>query len=116
MRPPPATSVIRRLTGCSSHSTPRGSEQSPANSKSGGGIIELRFLGKDATNDQSPTLYDTDESYNGKEVYVIQGWKVADAETLAQLDMPEHEAAIIVPKALMKYLPKATDGADTDQP
>lgn len=77
--------------------------------------MRLRFLGKDTTNDQSPTLYDTDETYNGKQVYVIQGWTVADAETLAQLDMPEHETAIIVPKALMKYLPKATDGADTDQ-
>ncbi|MFI0482745.1 hypothetical protein [Actinomadura sp. 9N215] len=63
-----------------------------------------------------PTLYDADETYNGKEVYVIQGWKVADAETLAQLDMPEHETAIIEPKGLMKHLPKATDGADTDQP
>jgi hypothetical protein len=78
--------------------------------------MRLRFLGKDTTNDQSPTLYDTDDIYGGKEVYVIQGWKVSDTETLAQLDMPDHETAIIVPKALMQYLPKAADGADADQP
>jgi hypothetical protein len=105
----------RRLDGSRRLGDAQQVEQSTAKRNREAWIMQLRFLGKDTTNDQSPTLYDTDETYDGKDVYVVQGWKVTDAETLAQLDMPEHETAVIVPKALMKYLPKATDGADTDQ-
>lgn len=78
--------------------------------------MQLWFLGKDTTGDQSPTLYDTDHTIDGKPLYVIQGWKVEDAETLAQLSLPDHETVIAVPKALMDFLPKATsDGGDPDQ-
>jgi uncharacterized protein DUF6879 len=31
---------------------------------------------------------------HGKEVYVIQGWKITDPATLAQLDIPDHETVI----------------------
>lgn len=45
--------------------------------------MKLRFLGKETTGDQSPTLYDTDEDR-----FVVQGWKITDPDTLAQLDPP----------------------------
>jgi hypothetical protein len=32
---------------------------------------------------------------------VVQGWKVMDSDTLAQLDIPEHETVIEIPKALL---------------
>lgn len=72
--------------------------------------MELVFLGKETDGGQSPTLYDTDETMNGKEVYVIQGWKITDPDTLAQLDLPEHETVIAVPKKLMTHLPKGEHG------
>jgi hypothetical protein len=71
--------------------------------------MQLRFLGKETESGNSPTLYDTDE-----DMYVIQGWKVEEhPEVLAQLrlPLPDHEGAIIVPKALMRHLPKEDHGA-----
>lgn len=53
--------------------------------------MELRFLGKDTQGGGSPTLFDTDQTMHGKEVYVLQGWKITDPDTLAKLDIPDHE-------------------------
>lgn len=68
--------------------------------------MQLRFLGKETEGGNSPTLFDTDE-----DMYVIQGWTVEDPGALAQLRLPEGETAVIVPKALMRHLPKEDDGA-----
>ena len=68
--------------------------------------MKLRFLGKETEAGNSPTLYDTDEG-----MYVIQGWTIDDEQTLGQLRLPGGETAVIVPKALMKHLPKEDDGA-----
>jgi hypothetical protein len=68
--------------------------------------MKLRFLGKETEGGNSPTLYDTDE-----DMYVIQGWTIEDPDTLAQLHLPGGEGAVIVPKALMKHLPKEDNGA-----
>lgn len=68
--------------------------------------MKLRFLGKDTNQGGSPTLYDTDATMNGREIYVIQGWKITDPVTLSQLSLPQHETAIAVPKALMRHLPE----------
>jgi hypothetical protein len=73
--------------------------------------MKLRFLGKETTSDQSPTLYESD-----RDTYVVQGWKVTDAEALSQLSLPVHETVVEVPKALMKHLREATvhDGGSAD--
>jgi hypothetical protein len=68
--------------------------------------MQLHWLGSDSKDGDSPTLYDTDEDQ-----YVIQGFKITDPQTRAQVDVPEGEEVIRVPKALMKYLPKVTHGA-----
>lgn len=68
--------------------------------------MQLRFLGKETEGGNSPTLYDTDE-----DMYVIQGWIIDDQETLSQLRLPDGETAVIVPKALMRHLPKEHDAA-----
>jgi hypothetical protein len=68
--------------------------------------MQLRFLGKETEGGNSPTLFDTDE-----DMYVIQGWTIDDPDTLAQLRLPEGETAVIIPKALMRHLPKEDDGA-----
>jgi hypothetical protein len=67
--------------------------------------MQIRFLGKETEGGNSPTLYDTDE-----DMYVVQGWTVDDQETLEQLGLPDGETAVIVPKALMRHLPKEDDG------
>jgi len=47
----------------------------------------------------------------GREIFVVQGWKITDPSALASLHLPDHEAAIAVPKELMRYLPKENHGA-----
>jgi hypothetical protein len=67
--------------------------------------MKLRFLGKDSTPTNSPTLYATDQNS-----YVIQGWIVTDAVTLAPLNVPDDESIVEVPAALLDHL--ALDGVD----
>ena len=65
--------------------------------------VKLRFLGKDSTPDDSPTLYATDQ-----DSYVIQGWIVTDATILARLAVSDDETVVEVPTALLDHL--ALDG------
>ncbi|HEU0088025.1 MAG TPA: hypothetical protein VFQ77_10305 [Pseudonocardiaceae bacterium] len=62
--------------------------------------MKLTILGVASNNGGSPTLLGTD-----RDTYLVQGWKVLDAETLAQLNLPEHETVVEVPKALFRFLP-----------
>ncbi|MGH3921322.1 MAG: hypothetical protein ACRDTT_00295 [Pseudonocardiaceae bacterium] len=64
--------------------------------------MQLTFLGVTSNNGGSPTLFGTD-----RDTYLIQGWKVLDAETLAQLGLPEHETVVEVPRALLRFVPPA---------
>ena len=64
--------------------------------------MEIFFLGSTSNNGGSPTLFGTN-----RDSYLIQGWKVLDAETLAKLNLPEHETVVEVPKALLRFLPPA---------
>ena len=64
--------------------------------------MQLTFLGSTSNNGGSPTLFGTD-----RDSYLIQGWKVLDVDTLAQLNLPEHETVIEVPKALLRSAPPA---------
>jgi hypothetical protein len=73
--------------------------------------MELHFLGKVTDGGNSPTLYGTPEIMHGRAVYVMQGWKITDPQTLAALHLPDDEAVIAVPKELMRYLPKENHGA-----
>ena len=67
--------------------------------------MKLRFLGKNSTPDDSPTLYATDQ-----DSYMIQGWIVTDAAILARLIIPDDDTLVEVPAALLGYL--ALDGLD----
>jgi len=68
--------------------------------------MKLRWLGTDSRDGDSPTLYDTDSDQ-----YVIQGFTVTDPEMRSQLNVPEGEEVIRVPKTLMSYLPKGAHEA-----
>jgi hypothetical protein len=63
-------------------------------------IMKIKFLGKDSTPNDSPTLYETD-----RQTYLVQGYVVTDAEALSQMRLPDGETVVEVPKRLMKYLP-----------
>lgn len=67
--------------------------------------MKLRFLGKELTPDDSPTLYATDQ-----DSYVVQGWIVTDAAILARHTVPDDEALVEVPPSLLDHL--ASDGLD----
>ena len=63
--------------------------------------MKIKFLGKDSTPNDSPTLYATD-----RETYLVQGYVVTDPEALAAMHIPQGETVVEVPKRLMKYLPE----------
>ncbi len=67
--------------------------------------MKLRFLGKDSTPTNSPSLYATDQGS-----YLVQGWIVTDRAILARLAVGEDETLVKVPAALLEYL--ALDGLD----
>ncbi|MGQ0573862.1 MAG: hypothetical protein ACT4RN_06610 [Pseudonocardia sp.] len=62
--------------------------------------MKLTFLGKDSKSGQSPTVYATDRG-----TFVVQGWRLTDAEALAVMDIPEHETAVEIPAGLLRFLP-----------
>lgn len=70
-------------------------------------IVRLRFLGKDSTPGDSPTLYASDSGS-----YIVQGWIVTDPDVLARLDVGDSEAVVEVPARLLSFL--ALDGMEGD--
>ncbi len=66
-------------------------------------IVKLRFLGKESTPTNSPTLYASDQNS-----YVVQGWIVTDPHILALLDICDEETVVEVPASLLAHL--AGDG------
>ncbi|GAA2255615.1 hypothetical protein GCM10010145_24730 [Streptomyces ruber] len=70
--------------------------------------MTLHRLGKDpeSPNNGSPTVYLDDETGN----YILQGWRVTDAERLAQMDIPDHETVIEFPRRMMQFFPEVNDG------
>ncbi|MGW5675152.1 hypothetical protein ACWEV4_08715 [Streptomyces sp. NPDC003860] len=73
--------------------------------------MALHMLGKDPESPEgkSPTVYYDDVSNN----YLVQGWKVVDAERLAHLDLPSHETVVEIPKRMMQFFPEVNDGGGT---
>ncbi|MEW1722202.1 hypothetical protein [Streptomyces sp. NPDC093109] len=63
--------------------------------------MKLRFLGKNSTPGDSPTLYVSDQ-----DSYVIQGWRVYARDLLAQLDVPDGHTVVEVPIELFEHLVK----------
>jgi hypothetical protein len=69
--------------------------------------MELTFLGTTSDKVNCPNLYETDH-----DTYVVQGDKVTDHYTLAQLrargfsNDPELGAAVEIPKALLDFAPE----------
>jgi hypothetical protein len=63
--------------------------------------MEVRFLGKETSGGDSPTLYATDSGS-----YLVQGWRVTDPEVLAKLDVGEDETCVEIYARLLAHLAK----------
>jgi len=66
--------------------------------------MRARFLGKDPNSqvDNSPTLFTTDRT--DRVTYIAQGWKVTDAQALADVGpVPDHETLIEIPEDVLKF-------------
>ena len=62
--------------------------------------MKMKFLGKDSTPNDSPTLCATD-----RDTYLVQGYVVTDPEALAEMRIPDGETVVEVPRRLMKFVP-----------
>lgn len=62
--------------------------------------MRLTFIGKDPDSNPtgSPTVYRTD-----RDTWVIQGWIVTDPESLAQMSIPQGEAAVEIPDRMLQF-------------
>ena len=71
--------------------------------------MRLTFVGKDPDSNPagSPTVYRTDRGS-----WVVQGWRVNDAETLNQMDIPDHETCVEIPDRMIQFF---KDGRALDQ-
>ncbi|MEV1068899.1 hypothetical protein [Streptomyces sp. NPDC050263] len=73
--------------------------------------MALHLLGKDPESPEgkSPTVYYDDVTDN----YLVQGWKVLDADRLSELDLPEHETVVEIPKRMVQFFPEVNGGGGT---
>ncbi|WP_369173508.1 hypothetical protein AB5J49_38605 [Streptomyces sp. R28] len=63
--------------------------------------MALRKLGRapGSPSGGSPSIYLDEE----KDSYLVQGWKVEDAERLGQMDIPGHEAMVEIPCRMVQF-------------
>ncbi len=62
--------------------------------------MKLTHLGTSSDINSCPTLYATDRG-----TFVVQGWKVTDPEALSAMNVPDHESAVEIPAALLRFTP-----------
>jgi hypothetical protein len=62
--------------------------------------VEITFIAKDPGSEPSgsPTLYRTD-----RQSWVVQGWKVTEADVLATMNVPEGETCVEIPDRLIPF-------------
>ncbi len=66
----------------------------------------LRLLGSDPNSPSggSPTLYYDEQD----DTYIIQGWKITDAQALARMRIPAHETVVRIPRRMMRFFPEVS--------
>ncbi|MBT2445047.1 hypothetical protein J7E93_34155 [Streptomyces sp. ISL-36] len=63
--------------------------------------MALHRLGKDPESKDggSPTIYLDDET----DTYVVQGYKINDDERRSQMDIPDHEDVVELPRRMVQF-------------
>ncbi|MYV53728.1 hypothetical protein [Streptomyces sp. SID3212] len=76
--------------------------------------MALIRLGKDPESPSggSPTIYLDDARDN----YLVQGWKVEDAERLEQMDIPGHESVVEIPRRMVQFFLEMEQSAKAGDP
>ncbi|MFI0238978.1 hypothetical protein [Streptomyces sp. NPDC016845] len=74
--------------------------------------MALHMLGKDpnSPDGKSATVYYDDV----RDRYLVQGLKVVDQGRLAQLDLPDHETVVEIPKYMVNFFPEVSGGGGAD--
>ncbi|MER5297955.1 hypothetical protein [Streptomyces lasiicapitis] len=74
--------------------------------------MALHMLGKDpeSPDGKSATVYYDDVA----DRYLVQGMKVLDKERLSQMDLPDHETVVEIPKYMVAFFPEVSGGAGAD--
>lgn len=74
--------------------------------------MALRKLGQDPESKSggSPTIYLDEE----KDTYLVQGWKVEQADRLTQLDLPGHETVVEIPRRMVQFFLEVQGGEGAD--
>ncbi|MGC5362048.1 hypothetical protein ACPXCE_10220 [Streptomyces sp. DT24] len=74
--------------------------------------MTLRKLGKDSESPSggSPTVYLDEETDH----YLVQGWKVLDQARLTELDIPDHETVVEIPRRMVQFFLEVKDAATPD--
>ncbi|MDT0443903.1 hypothetical protein [Streptomyces johnsoniae] len=70
--------------------------------------MALHMLGKDpdSRDGNSPTVYYDD----ARDTYLVQSWKVIDHDRLSQIDLPEHETVVELPRRMMRFFKEVNGG------
>ena len=75
--------------------------------------MKLTWLGTESGEDGCPSLFLTDRLHEGEPTVIVQGWRVEDADALAEMQrrgLPAHETAVEVPLRLFRHAPQAAEG------
>ncbi|QRX91961.1 hypothetical protein [Streptomyces noursei] len=74
--------------------------------------MALHMLGKDpqSLEGKSATVYYDDV----RDRYLVQGLKVLDDERLLQMDLPDHETVVEIPKYMVNFFPEVNGGGGSD--
>ncbi|MDI3385450.1 hypothetical protein QIS99_04360 [Streptomyces sp. B-S-A8] len=74
--------------------------------------MTLRMLGKDpnSPDGKSATIYYDDV----RDRYLVQGLKVLDEERLSQMDLPDYETVVEIPKYMAQFFPEVN--GDSTEP
>ncbi|QDY76520.1 hypothetical protein [Streptomyces qinzhouensis] len=76
--------------------------------------MALIKLGKDPESPSggSPTVYLDAE----KDTYLVQGLKVQDVAHLKQMDIPDHESVVEIPRRMVQFFLEMQQGAKNTDP
>ncbi|ARX83533.1 MULTISPECIES: hypothetical protein [Streptomyces] len=74
--------------------------------------MALHMLGKDPNSPEgkSATVYYDDVA----DKYLVQGLKVLDTERLSQMDLPDNETVVEIPKYMVQFFPEVDGGRGAD--
>ncbi len=66
--------------------------------------MKVTLVGGGSGPEGSPRVWATD-----RETWIVQGYRVEDAEALAAMSIPSHETCVEIPRDLVRYFPRPAE-------